>query len=197
MQPSLAAEIELSHDSVLGIMDFRYAPYALGDTFTWLTNLQIVAHENRREHIDIALVTLPYAPSSRLQRQITGYNYIQSVEGLFPAFLCCPKLRSVRIYERAYPAAQRILAVLAGMSPSSFHRHFRAVTSMSPLQFQKKIRLAQARALLAADAGDVAGVGHLVGYDSPTQFSREYRRMFGAPPRRDAARGSAPAPLLP
>ncbi|MEH3128435.1 MAG: AraC family transcriptional regulator [Mycolicibacterium neoaurum] len=89
------------------------------------------------------------------------------------------------------------LAALAGMSPSSFHRHFRAVASMSPLQFQKRIRLQQARAMLAADAGDVAGVGHLVGYDSPTQFSREYRRMFGAPPRRDMARGSAPAPLLP
>ncbi|MGE0220007.1 AraC family transcriptional regulator N-terminal domain-containing protein [Mycolicibacterium sp.] len=79
------------------------------------------------------------------------------------------------------------LARLAGMSPSAFHRRFRAVTAMSPLQFQKQIRLQEARSLLVARAGDVAGVGHLVGYDSPTQFSREYRRMFGAPPGRDRA----------
>jgi AraC-like DNA-binding protein len=90
------------------------------------------------------------------------------------------------------------LARLAGMSPSAFHRHFRAVTAMSPLQFQKRIRLQEARALLVARPGDVAGVGHLVGYDSPTQFSREYRRLFGAPPGQDAARlrsdAAPPAP---
>jgi len=80
------------------------------------------------------------------------------------------------------------LARLSRMSPSAFHRNFRAVTAMSPLQFQKRIRLQEARSLLAAHPGDVAGVGHLVGYDSPTQFNREYRRLFGAPPGQDAAR---------
>jgi transcriptional regulator GlxA family with amidase domain len=59
------------------------------------------------------------------------------------------------------------------------------------LQFQKRIRLQQARALLVAHPGDVAGVGHQVGYDSPTQFNREYRRLFGAPPGRDATRQRA------
>lgn len=79
------------------------------------------------------------------------------------------------------------LAALATMSVSSFHRHFRAVTSMTPIQFQKQIRLYEARArLLLAERGDVAGVGFAVGYDSPSQFSREYRRMFGVPPSRDA-----------
>jgi transcriptional regulator GlxA family with amidase domain len=78
------------------------------------------------------------------------------------------------------------LARLSGMSASAFHRHFRAVTAMSPLQFQKRIRLQQARSLLVAYPGDIAGVGHLVGYDSPSQFNREYRRMFGAPPGQDA-----------
>ena len=73
------------------------------------------------------------------------------------------------------------------MSESAFHRHFRSVTAMSPLQFQKRIRLQQARSLLVTRPGDVAGVGHTVGYDSPTQFNREYRRMFGSPPGRDAA----------
>ena len=72
------------------------------------------------------------------------------------------------------------------MSVSSFHRHFRAVTSMTPIQFQKEIRLHEARARLLAEPGDVTGVGFAVGYDSPSQFSREYRRMFGVPPSRDA-----------
>jgi AraC-like DNA-binding protein len=85
------------------------------------------------------------------------------------------------------------LAVMATMSVSSFHRHFRAVTSMTPIQFQKQIRLHEARALLLAEPGDVAGAGYAVGYDSPSQFSREYRRTFGVPPSRDALtlRGAA------
>lgn len=80
------------------------------------------------------------------------------------------------------------LARLAGLSPSAFHRRFRNVTALSPLQFQKRIRLQHARELLVADAGDIAAVGHLVGYDSPSQFSHEYRCLFGAPPGQDAAR---------
>lgn len=79
------------------------------------------------------------------------------------------------------------LARLAGLSESAFHRHFRSVTTLSPLQFQKRIRLQNARSLLVTRADDVAGVGHAVGYDSPTQFNREYRRLFGSPPGRDAA----------
>jgi transcriptional regulator GlxA family with amidase domain len=69
---------------------------------------------------------------------------------------------------------------------------------MSPIQFQKQIRLQQARLLLATQPNDVTAVGHRVGYDSPSQFSREYRRQFGAPPGRDAARlrDVAPIPAL-
>ncbi|MBB6551871.1 AraC family transcriptional regulator [Nonomuraea rubra] len=93
----------------------------------------------------------------------------------------------------AEPLRIEDLARLAGMSPSTFHRHFRVVTGMSPLQFQKHLRLQEARALLVAGSGDVAGVGHLVGYDSPSQFNREYRRLFGAPPGQDAARLRASA----
>lgn len=88
------------------------------------------------------------------------------------------------------------LAGLSGMSSSAFHRHFRHVTNMSPLQFQKQIRLQQARSLLAAHPGDVAGIGHRVGYGSPSQFNREYRRLFGTPPGQDAMhlRSAAVAP---
>jgi AraC-like DNA-binding protein len=96
--------------------------------------------------------------------------------------------RAIRWIRGHYNETLRVdeLATLATMSVSSFHRHFRAVTSMSPIQFQKEIRLHEARARLLADPGDVTGVGYAVGYDSPSQFSREYRRMFGVPPSRDA-----------
>jgi AraC-like DNA-binding protein len=79
------------------------------------------------------------------------------------------------------------LADLAGMSPASFHRHFKAATAMSPLQYQKRLRLQQARRLLIAHK-DAARAGYAVGYESASQFSREYARLFGVPPARDAAR---------
>jgi AraC-like DNA-binding protein len=88
----------------------------------------------------------------------------------------------------AEPMAVPQLAALAGMSTATFHRHFRGVTGMTPLQYQKHLRLQEARALLVARAHDVTTVGELVGYHSPTQFNREYRRLFGVPPGRDAAR---------
>ena len=91
------------------------------------------------------------------------------------------------------------VAQLSGMSVSAFYRNFQAVTAMSPIQFQKQIRLQEARLLLAARPTDVTGVGHLVGYDNPSQFSREYRRQFGAPPSQDAVslRTSPPTPHRP
>jgi AraC-like DNA-binding protein len=80
------------------------------------------------------------------------------------------------------------LARAAGMSQPSFHRHFRAVTAMSPLQFQKQIRLQEARRRLLSQHADAAGIGFEVGYESASQFSREYSRLFGSPPGRDARR---------
>ena len=74
------------------------------------------------------------------------------------------------------------LALAASMSPSSFHRHFKEVTSMSPLQYQKQLRLLEARRLMLADNPDADTAAYQVGYESPSQFSREYSRMFGAPP---------------
>ncbi|MFG2778920.1 AraC family transcriptional regulator N-terminal domain-containing protein [Streptomyces prunicolor] len=80
------------------------------------------------------------------------------------------------------------LARLAGMSASPFHRHFRAVTALTPIQYQKRIRLQEARLLLMSSTEDVADIGFAVGYDSASQFSREYRRAFGSPPGQDAVR---------
>ncbi|MEG4516129.1 MULTISPECIES: AraC family transcriptional regulator [unclassified Microcoleus] len=80
------------------------------------------------------------------------------------------------------------LAGQANMSPSSFHYHFKEVTSMSPLQYQKQLRLLEARRLMLAENSDAANAAYQVGYESPSQFSREYSRMFGAPPIRDIER---------
>jgi AraC-like DNA-binding protein len=80
------------------------------------------------------------------------------------------------------------LAEMAGMSASSFHRHFKAVTAMSPLQFQKRMRLQEARRRVLAQGAAAARIGFSVGYESPSQFCREYSRLFGVSPGRDAAR---------
>lgn len=80
------------------------------------------------------------------------------------------------------------LAGLAHMSNASFHRHFKAATAMSPIQYQKQVRLLEARHLLIAEPGNATRVAFAVGYESTSQFSREYARHFGLPPARDAAR---------
>jgi AraC-like DNA-binding protein len=98
--------------------------------------------------------------------------------------------RAVQWIRENYTRPFRVeeVARLSGMSVSAFHRNFQAVTAMSPIQFQKQIRLQEARLLLAKRANDITDVGHRVGYDSASQFSREYRRQFGAPPSLDAVR---------
>ncbi|WP_029002976.1 AraC family transcriptional regulator [Azorhizobium doebereinerae] len=85
----------------------------------------------------------------------------------------------------ASPLPVERLAATAGMSLSSFHQHFRAVTSLTPLQFQKHLRLIEARRLMWADGVSASNAAFAVGYESATQFTREYGRMFGTPPARD------------
>ena len=80
------------------------------------------------------------------------------------------------------------LARRVHMSASSFHQHFRGLTAMSPLQYQKQLRLQEARRLMLAEGADAATASHRVGYESPSQFSREYARQFGASPVRDIQR---------
>jgi AraC-like DNA-binding protein len=98
--------------------------------------------------------------------------------------------RAIKLIHERYDQSIRIdeLARTASMSATSFHRHFRAATAMSPLQFQKRIRLQEARRILLSQKVDAARVSFDVGYESASQFTREYHRMFGAPPGRDAAR---------
>lgn len=88
----------------------------------------------------------------------------------------------------ARPLRIATLAEQASMSESAFHRHFKSATALSPLQYQKQLRLLQARQLLIAHGKSVTAAALDVGYESPTQFSREYARAFGLPPTQDAAR---------
>jgi AraC-like DNA-binding protein len=98
--------------------------------------------------------------------------------------------RATRWIRDRYDRVIRIddLADHVGTSVASLNRHFRTVTGMSPLQYQKQLRLQEARIRLIGSPRDVAGVGYGVGYDSPSQFSREYRRLFGLSPAQDAVR---------
>jgi AraC-like DNA-binding protein len=95
--------------------------------------------------------------------------------------------RAVAIIRSDYAQPLRVerLAEAAGMSPSTFHQHFRAVTTLSPLQFQKQLRLIEARRMMLSEGTSASTAAYAVGYESVPQFTREYGRMFGAPPVRD------------
>lgn len=105
--------------------------------------------------------------------------------------------RAIAWLRSHYAQACRIedMADVARMSRSAFHAHFKAVTALSPLEFRTRLRLQEARRLMVVQGLDAAGAGFRVGYESPSQFSRDYARIFGAPPARDAGRlrGMAPA----
>ncbi|WNW13440.1 AraC family transcriptional regulator [Pseudomonas sp. DTU_2021_1001937_2_SI_NGA_ILE_001] len=100
--------------------------------------------------------------------------------------------RAIDWLNRHYTQPLRIeeLARVANLGSSTLHHHFKAVTAMSPLQYQKQLRLQEARRLLLAEGLDVASACYRVGYESPSQFSREYSRQFGCPPSRDIGRVS-------
>jgi AraC-like DNA-binding protein len=95
--------------------------------------------------------------------------------------------RAIELLRKRFTETLRIedLAAAAHMSESSLHHRFKAVTAMSPMQFQKHLRLHEARRLMLTEGLEAAAAAHRVGYESPSQFSREYRRLFGAPPRRE------------
>lgn len=94
--------------------------------------------------------------------------------------------RAIHLLRRDFTRALRVadLAEAARMSPSAFHQHFKTMTSMTPLQYQKQLRLLEARRLMLSDAVSAANAAYQVGYQSASQFSREYARLFGVPPRR-------------
>jgi len=122
----LREEVSRSHDRALGIMDFRYAPIALGDTVTWLTKLQVLARSHGVKKIE-GLISVP--PYGWLSQYVTSYNYVEAVQNILPAFLCAPMMSSLRVYSSPTNAAsaQRILGSLLARAPSwpSLFSHFR------------------------------------------------------------------------
>lgn len=124
------------------------------------------------------------------------YQVLQEPPGARLRAVATAGARSARLAEAvawirqnyAQPLRVEALARLAGMGVSTFHRHFRALTAMSPLQYQKQIRLQQARALMSTQGLDVGSAALAVGYASPSQFTREYKRLFGQTPGRDIRR---------
>ncbi|MEJ5127457.1 AraC family transcriptional regulator [Comamonas sp. MYb21] len=141
---------------------------------------------------DIAVLAPAY------EREIL-YRVLQGPMGWMLRDIATPDTALARInrvvqrlrHEFAQPLRMEALAADAAMSVSAFHRHFKAVTSLSPLQYQKQVRLLQARTLLITAGHNVTSAAHEVGYESATQFSREYARAFGMPPAKDAARLAA------
>jgi AraC-like DNA-binding protein len=129
-----------------------------------------------QQEITIRLLTSPYG--QQLQRLVAAGSPSQQIA------------KAVAWLKQNFTQTLHVddLAARTHMSPSTFRQHFRAITGMSPLQFQKQLRLQEARQLMLNQGLDAGNAGGLVGYESASQFSREYSRLFGAPPQRDIKR---------
>ncbi len=182
---SLLREAELPHESAPplrpGLMvgsldeDLLDAVIRLAELLKKPAQIPVLAPLFRRE---IFYKLLLSEQSGLLRRIVADNGKVQRVAaGL--AWLRRNMARLIRMEE---------LAREMRMSPSAMHSWFRAVTSMSPLQFQKQLRLQEARRMLLSESIDAGSVSRRVGYESTSQFSREYRRLFGAPPLRDIER---------
>ena len=153
----------------------------------WVRMLRLMRHAS-----DIAALAPAY------EREIL-YRVLQGPLGWMLRDIAVPDTALARVNQaighirrnHALPLRVADLANGAAMSVSAFHRHFKAVTALSPVQYQKQIRLLHARTLLTAAGQGVSAAAHAVGYQSPTQFSRDYARAFGLPPGKDAARIAA------
>lgn len=150
----------------------------------WVRMLRLMKHPN-----DIPALAPAY------EREIL-YRVIEGPMGWMLRDIALPDTAlskvnlAIQIIRRDYSEPLRVddLAESAAMSVSAFHRHFKSVTALSPVQYQKQIRLLKARSLLISAGYSVTAAAYEVGYQSSTQFSREYSREFGQPPAKDAAR---------
>lgn len=135
-------------------------------------------------------ILAPLAQREILYRLLTGEQGPRLRELAAAGGHSQPIARAINWLRQNFNESFRVeeLSSLVGMSTSSFHHHFRALTAMSPLQFQKWLRLHTARQLMLTERMDAGDAAFEVGYESPSQFSREYNRLFGAPPLRDIKR---------
>jgi AraC-like DNA-binding protein len=170
-------DLPLKADSVIGVMedDLLDAVVRLCRLLKQPAQIPVLAPLVRREILyrllisqQGALLRRMVADSGRVHRLSTGLSWLR---------------RNV-----ALPIRMEQLAREMGMSTSAMHSLFRSVTSMSPLQYQKQLRLQEARRIMLSEALDASTASRRVGYESASQFNREYRRFFGAPPMQDVAR---------
>jgi AraC-like DNA-binding protein len=199
-QPYLAVSLTLDPEVIAGVLE--RAPVstgrAAGQGFSvatvtpelldaWVRMLRLIERPD-----DIAVLAPAY------EREIL-YRVLQGPQGWLLRDIATPDTALSRIQAAitwirenfAKPLRVETLAALVSMSASAFHRHFKAVTNMSPLQYQKTIRLMHARQRMITQALSVASAAVEVGYESASQFSREYSRLFGQSPARDATSAMA------
>lgn len=188
LQPSVVANLladlpEITH-SERGEQGFSVAAVTPDLLDAWLRMLRLMERP-----ADIPALAPAY------EREIL-YRVLQGPHGAMLRDIATPDSTAARVSlaiqwirrDYAEPLRVEALAEKASMSASAFHRHFKAVTTLSPLQYQKRVRLLQARTLLITGGKSVTSAAFEVGYESPTQFSREYAREFGLPPGRDSDR---------
>jgi AraC-like DNA-binding protein len=197
--PFLSFKLEFSQSQILEVLNN--------------SEIQIAAKENAKRALFVGQIELPILDAIlRLSRLLDHpddipflapiytreilYRLLQGQYGVALAQIAMEESSTYQIkeaieqiiYNFDKPLRIEELAVRARMSTSSFHRHFKEVTAMSPIQFQKQLRLQEARRLLLSESADAADAAFRVGYESASQFSREYSRMFGSPPRTDIKR---------
>lgn len=182
---SLLADLpEHACDDAAASAAFEVAPVTTELLDAWVRMLRLVGRPT-----EIAALAQAY------EREIL-FRVLQGPQGWMVRDLAIPGTALSRVGVAIHwirenftkPLRVEDLASLSALSPSAFHRQFKAVTSHSPLQYQKRVRLLHARSLLVAGKGNATSVAFDVGYESATQFSREYARLFGLPPAKDATR---------
>jgi AraC-like DNA-binding protein len=197
-EPYLAISLTLDPTIVAGLLSdiakpsggglfgsgFSVAPVTTELLDAWLRVMRLVERPD-----EIAALAPAY------EREIL-FRVLQGPHGWMLRDIATPDTALSRIsvaidwIRRNYAEQIRVeaLAEMAALSVSAFHRHFKAVTALSPLQYQKRVRLLHARSQLIAGHGSATSIAFGVGYESPNQFSREYARLFGLPPSRDLAK---------
>lgn len=178
---SLLADIPMPSGGGLYSSGFSVAPVTPELLDAWLRMMRLLEHPD-----EVAALAPAY------EREIL-FRVLQGPHGWMLRDIATPDTALSRIgvaidwirQNFAQEIRVEALAKMAALSVSAFHRHFKAVTALSPLQYQKRIRLLYARSQLIAGQGSATSVAFSVGYESPNQFSREYVRLFGLPPSRD------------
>lgn len=197
-QPYLAIKIDIDQQILSDILlDLHFSKIVTSDLSL---GLQIAKIDNALAESVVRYVRMLDQPedipflADQLLREIT-YRVLKSDYGPFLSRVTYSGAnlhkisKSIQLLKSSIqkPFSVGELAQISGMSVSSFHSHFKKITAMSPLQFQKKLRLIEARNLMLSEHLDTISVAYKVGYESPSQFFRDYARIFGSSPKRDIA----------